>query len=589
MPIITIDGKPCAFEGKPTVLQVALAHGVEIPRYCYHEGLSIVASCRICLAEIATPNPRNEGKLELIPKLMPTCQTLVQDGMCVYTKSPKSIANQKAVMEYLLINHPLDCPVCDQAGECLLQDYSYRYGRAESRFREDKIKQPTKDIGPHVKLYADRCIMCSQCVRFTKEVTGTNELGVFGRGNHEQIDIFPGRALDNELSGNVVDLCPVGALLDKDFLFEQRVWFLHETPSIDGLTASGDNIWVHHNEGRVFRVKPRRNLDVNKWWISDEVRYGWKFVHADERLTQPKRLQMGDAMDADWPRAIRAAAMGLKTAVKEGGPGALALMVSPMLSCEEAYLWGQLVRGLDPQATLAVGPVPRHGEDKTFPGGFTVHAEKCPNARGVRRALSPRPLGEVGERSAPGEGASGLSVRDDHTTTSRPPSPGSQGSPTAPGGTGEILTYDDFLQRLTDKKSPINAVILTGNYPSPWATPDLTKALGKRFVVLIDTLPNDLTRKADVLLPGATWVEKEGTFENAAQRLQTFRQAIPPPEGARPEAQIALDLQAACGLAPHQRFNAARTREQMAGLFLTDVYHPAPERAQEPDMQYVEM
>ena len=184
-----------------------------------------------------------------MPKLLPTCQTLAQDGQVVYTDSPKAVANQRSVMELLLINHPVDCPVCDQAGECYLQDYAYRYGRANSRFEEEKIKQPKKDIGPHVLLYGDRCIMCTRCVRFTREVTGTDELMVQGRGAKEEIDIFPGRGLDNELSGNVVDICPVGALLDKDFLFAQRVWYLTRTPSIDGITASGDNISVEHNNG----------------------------------------------------------------------------------------------------------------------------------------------------------------------------------------------------------------------------------------------------------------------------------------------------------------------------------------------------
>src|SRR5687768_6387176 len=302
MPKITLDGRELPYDGKKMILQVALDHGLELPHYCYHPGLSIVASCRICLAEVAQPNPKT-GAVELIPKLMPTCQTPAADGMVVYTQSPKSIANQKAVMEYLLINHPLDCPVCDQAGECYLQDYSYKYGRSESRFMEAKEKQPKKDIGRHVVLYSDRCIMCSRCVRFTKEVSGTGEIGVFGRGHKEQIDIFPGRSVDNELSANVIDLCPVGALLDKDFLFTQRVWFLSGTPSIDGITAGGDNIRIDHNEGKIYRIKPRYNPQVNKWWISDEIRYGWKFVHSEQRLRMPARQQHGGPIETDWAQA----------------------------------------------------------------------------------------------------------------------------------------------------------------------------------------------------------------------------------------------------------------------------------------------
>ncbi|MEX2213383.1 MAG: molybdopterin-dependent oxidoreductase [Phycisphaeraceae bacterium] len=563
MPTLTIDGKPYAFEGKKMILQVALENDHEIPHYCYHPGLSIVASCRICLAEVAQPNPRNNNKLELIPKLMPTCQTPAADGMVIQTASPKSIANQKAVMEYLLINHPLDCPVCDQAGECHLQDYSFEYGRSESRFIEDKIKQPVKDIGTHVKLYGDRCIMCSRCVRFTREVSGTSEIAIFGRGAIEQIDVFPGHPLENELSGNVVDICPVGALLDKDFLFSQRVWFLKETPSIDGITASGDNISIHHNEGKVYRFKPRANLDVNKWWISDEVRYGWKFIHSEERLKTPMRKQLGDQMVCDWKKAIADAAHGLRGAATplplrerpgEGQPSGapaspkIAFIISPMLTCEEAYALGKLARGLDPMAALIVGPIPKQGEDKTFPGGYTLYAEKCPNSRGVRRALE-----------------------------------------TVTGDAKQVHAYNEGLALLADKKSTIKAVLLTGNFPSTWTTKELTDAVRGKFSVLLDTLPNDLSSKCDVLLPSVTWAEKAGTFENAKGRLQAFAQAIAPVEGAHSEGQIALDLLAACGLAGRAIFDASIVRQNMGEPFLEGVEQPVAQRAEEADLQYVEL
>ncbi|MCC7145407.1 MAG: molybdopterin-dependent oxidoreductase [Phycisphaeraceae bacterium] len=550
MPSITIDGRQCNYEGKKMILQVAQENGVEIPHYCYHPGLSIVASCRICLAEVAQPNPRNGNKLELIPKLMPTCQTPVADGMVVYTRSPKAIANQKAVMEYLLINHPLDCPVCDQAGECHLQDYSYKYGRAESRFVDDKIKQPKKDIGPHVLLYADRCIMCSRCVRFTKEVSGTAELGVFGRGNREQIDVFPGRPLNNELSGNVVDICPVGALLDKDFLFTQRVWFLKATPSIDGVTASGDHIRIDHNDGLVYRIKPRTNADGNKWWISDEIRYGWKFVHAQERLRVPQRQQLGGMVECDWKTAYREALAGLRKAVKEKGPGSLAVMVSPMLASEEAYLLGKAVRALDEQAILAVGPVPVVGEDKTFPGGYTIYAEKSPNARGVRQALE-----LVG------------------------------------GGAESVLDFPVFIKSLEDKQSKTAAMILTGGYPTPAGeSKELVKAVGKRFMVTLDVLPNALASKANVLLPGATWVEKSGSFVNVKGKTQGFMQAIGVLEGARTEGQIALDLLAEMGASEPERYDVATVRERMGGMWVSGVAMPsAAESAVRAEMSYVEL
>jgi len=508
MPTITIDGKACEFEPGQTILQVALANGINIPYYCYHPGLSVVASCRICLAEVWAPNPRNDNKLEPIPKLAPTCQTTCGDGQVVYTDSPKAIANQKSVMEYLLINHPLDCPVCDQAGECLLQDYSYQYGRSVSRFEEDKIKQPKKDLGPNVLLYADRCIMCSRCVRFTREVTETAELTIEGRGAHEQIDVFPGKPLDNELASNVIDLCPVGALLDKDFLFAQRVWYLKEAPSIDGVTASGDNIWIEHNDGKVYRVKPRENLKINRWWITDEVRYTIEHIHSPDRLRTCVRRQFGAPVEATYERALREAHEAL-TAAK-----GVALVVSPMLASEEAYALGAAVLAIDADATLAVGPVPTRGEDRVYPPnatpahaggeGFVVRAEKAPNARGVRAAL---------EALAP----------------------------------GRVRSWEDVEGRI----GGFGALVLTGNYPTQWAPESLLRATergraeagaGRPFLVLLDTLRGPLAERADVVIPGATWVEKNGSFVNAEGVAQAFERAIIPLDGATPEGQIALDL-----------------------------------------------
>jgi NADH-quinone oxidoreductase subunit G len=551
MPNITINGKKCEFQNGQMILQVALDNGLEIPHYCYHPGMSIVASCRICLAEVWAPNPRNDNKLEPIPKLLPTCQTSAAEGQVVYTDSPKSIANQKSVMEYLLINHPVDCPVCDQAGECYLQDYSYQFGRGVSRFREEKIKQPKKDLGPHVLLYADRCIMCSRCVRFCREVTGTSEIVVQGRGAYEEIDVFPGLALDNELSANVIDLCPVGALLDKDFLFQQRVWYLTNTPSIDGITASGDNIWIDHNNGVVYRVKPRTNLDVNKWWITDEVRYGWKFVHDENRLTLP-------GVKGEQPFEAEEAAQAYETAYARiieqlGRAKRAALMVSPMLSCEDAYWLARLVRQAGCECVFGLGPVPVIGANKTFPGGFTVHAEKAPNARGVRRVLK---------------------------------------AFDAPGG---VLEADAMAQMLA-RDNAVDTVIIVGGYPAPWISSALAKAVrsANRFVAIIDILPNELTTDADVVLPSATWAEKAGTFESATNRLQAFDRAIAPIDFAKSESQLAIDMIAAMTGDVPGGISAAETRMLMAdtlGLreFVTDVHLPPAREAIEPDMQIVEL
>jgi NADH-quinone oxidoreductase subunit G len=562
MPSITLNGRVCEFQPGQLILQVANQAAIDVPQYCYHDGLSVVASCRICLAEIWMPD-KASGKLApyMGGKLFPTCQTACIDGMVVYTDSPKAVANQKAVMEYLLINHPLDCPVCDQAGECYLQDYSYEYGRGVSRFEEAKVKNPKKDLGPTILLYSDRCIMCTRCVRFTREVAGTSELLVAGRGNREEIDVFPGQALDNPLAGNVVDLCPVGALLDKDFLFAQRVWFLKETPSIDGITASGDNISVHHNDGKVYRLKPRTNMAVNKWWITDEVRHGWKFVQREDRLSQPVRRQFGARVPADWHRAY-ADACALLSAQEAAGKR-VALMVSPMLSCEDAFALASAALAIDERAILAVGPVPVHGQDQLFPVGakaddpkaFRVSAEKAPNARGVRRVL---------EALAQARGL------------------------------GPVLSADQLKAEL--RVANIGAAIVTGNYPSDWVTPDLAEALRGKVLVLIDTLPTQLTDTADIVLPSATWLEKAGTFQNHRNLLQAFEQAIPAREGARAEVQIGLDLLAAATGAASAPYNAADVRQQMARAvpalaeMATGVSLPKPTTpSAQPDMAVVEL
>ncbi len=584
MPKITINGVECEFEQGQKILEVANSQDVKIPYYCYHEGLSIPAQCRICLGEIWAPNPRNEGKLEpqMGGKLQPTCSTDAADGMVVYTDNPRAVANQKAVMEYLLINHPLDCPVCDQAGECDLQDFSFEYGRGVSRFQETKVKQPKKDLGPNVYIYSDRCIMCTRCVRFAREVSGTAELSILGRGNKSEIDVFPGVPLDNELSANVIDLCPVGALLDKDFLFTQRVWFLKGTPSIDGITASGDNITFEHNEGKIYRIKPRTNMAVNKWWITDEVRYGWKHIK-DGRLTSPHRRRYGALDDCTFAQAYDAALEGLTEAKDKGSK--LLLVVSPMLSCEDAYLLAKLARSIDENAELAVGMVPYRGEDKAFPkgakpgdaGAFVMYAEKAPNARGVRRVLE----------------SFGGNVHDSDAAS-------------------KALASGSY-----------KSCILTGNYPGEWATDDLLGSLGDVFTVLIDTHPRKAMDKADVVIPGASWAEKAGTFENARNMIQAFEQAIPLTENTKSESQIALDLIALVGgegLGPIRRevvrvdegpgqvptaverrtqsvrlYNAAMTRQAMAessdalGVFISEVALPVVSVKQEPDVEMVEL
>jgi len=504
MPTIMIDGKSFEFEQGQLIIDVASSNGIDIPHYCYHPGLSVVANCRICLAEVWAPNPRNDNKLEPMPKLMPTCQTPASDGFVVYTSSPRATANQKAVMEFLLNHHPIDCAICDQAGECTLQDYAYEFGRGQRRSTVEKITQSKKDIGDHIMLYGDRCIMCTLCVRFTEEISGTAELYIDGRGADEYIDVFPGKGINNELSGNVIDICPVGAMLDKDFMFQQRVWLLKTTPSIDPLTSSGDNIHIEHNNNRIYRIKPRANAKINQYWMTDEVRYGWKFVHDDERLKTP--LVRGEQCDAD--EAFAHAAIALQEAKR------VALLVSPMLSCEDAWLLGELVRDIDKDAIIGVGPVPIVGEDKTFPSGFVMRAEKAPNARGVQRVL------------------------------------------------GDVYDFEAWKSAA----SAADTWVVTGNYPTVWNTPEVTAS---QYLILIDTLQNKLSQRADVFLPAATWAEKSGTFENCNNVLQLFERAIMPDDFVLPESQIAMNLKSMVDDCLSTTFNAATVRHRMTNAGVT--------------------
>jgi NADH-quinone oxidoreductase subunit G len=533
MPKISVDGRLVEAKEKQVILQACLDAGLPMPYYCYHPGLSIVASCRICLVEV-------EG----IPKLVPACQTPVRDGMVVHTKAPRVVANQKQVMEYLLVNHPLDCPVCDQAGKCLLQDYSYQYSRSQSRFEEDKAKKPKKDVGKHILLYNDRCIMCTRCVRFTREVCGTSELYVDGRGYREEIDIFLGKPLDNQLSGNVADICPVGALLDKDFLFKQRVWLLKQTPSISPVDAGGENIFIEHNEGVVYRIKPRYNAAVNTWWISDDTRYSHKVIQSPQRLVQPMRSQYGSQVETTYAKAIEDALAGLKGALKEGGQGSLFAVLSPMMACEEAYLLGKAIRSIDPGALLVAGPAPTTGEDQVFrhyvtgKETFRIKAEKVPNAAGIRRVM-----GLLG---------------------------------------GTQASWDDFVAGTREDVKKVKGGWIVGNYLSNWTPPKLPAAFTRGFRVLQDILQGDLATKVDILLPNTCWAETEGVWENHAGKLQAFAAAVPGPEGTRRAGDLYYGILGRAGL-----YNAQVVRREMGEPF-ANVELPS-EEDKAPAFDFVEL
>ena len=297
MPKLTIDGREVSVRDGATVIQAAEKLGIFVPRYCYHPGLSVAGNCRICLVDV-----------EKLPKLQIACNTPVSEGMIVHTTNGKAESGRRAVLEFLLANHPLDCPVCDQSGECDLQNFYLNFGLYDPRFRETKVKKhKAVALGPHVMLDQERCILCSRCVRFTDEITKTGEFGIFQRGDHAELGIYPGTELNNRYSANVVDICPVGALTERDFRFKARVWYLSSAPTLCNGCSQGCNIDLHYvldrphlNDGaRVVRVKPRYNPDVNQWWLCDEGRYGLGWIDR-------ARLEKVRGPSADWDAAYRA-------------------------------------------------------------------------------------------------------------------------------------------------------------------------------------------------------------------------------------------------------------------------------------------
>ncbi len=332
---IEIDGKRLAVEEGAMVIEAAEAAGIYIPRFCYHKHLSVAANCRMCLVDV-----------ERVAKPVPACATPVTEGMKVSTRSEKTRTAQKGVMEFLLINHPLDCPICDQGGECDLQDLAVGYGRDVSRFTEAKRIVKDKDIGPLISTEMTRCIHCTRCVRFGQEIGGIMELGATGRGEHMRIGTYVEATVDSELSGNMIDLCPVGALTSKPFRYTARAWELVAKPSVSPHDCVGTNILVETRRNKVMRVLPRENDALNETWISDRDRFSYTALDAESRLSVPL-VKVGDSWhEVDWDVAIEKAARGLRDVVAQDGPEALAGLCSAQATVEEGYLLQRLLRGL---------------------------------------------------------------------------------------------------------------------------------------------------------------------------------------------------------------------------------------------------
>jgi NADH-quinone oxidoreductase subunit G len=472
MPTLEIDGQRVSVEDGLNLIEAAERLGIEIPHYCYHPGLTVAGNCRMCLVEI-----------EKMPKLQIACNTRVAEGMVVKTQSERVKQVRAAVLEFLLINHPIDCPICDQAGECKLQDYYMDYDRQESRFAlEDKVhKEKALDIGPLVMLDQERCILCTRCVRFLDEVTKTSELGVFERGNHCAIDLFPGKRLDNPYSGNVVDICPVGALTNKDFRFRARVWYLERTPSVCATCATGCNIDIHHRRGEMYRFRPRRNADVNQYWMCDEGRLSYKRYQGEGRLLQPVSREDDRWAVRTWDAARAEVVERIRAAVAAHGSSAVAAVVSAQCTNEEVFLADRLFRGLLQArvACLSWSPPDATHDD------FLIDADKNPNSAGLRLLAADSGLDAV------------LAA--------------------ARAGAVHVLV----LLR-SDLAGPYGEAVLDA----------LADAV--EFVVAIDTHFSRSAEIADVLLPIASFAETDGTFINRNRRVQRVREAIAPPGQARP-------------------------------------------------------
>jgi NADH-quinone oxidoreductase subunit G len=510
---------------KLNLIQAAMKAGVFIPHYCWHPALTVVASCRMCLVEAGERKP--DGTIAMQPKVVPACQTPAKDGIVIVTNSPRAVHAQQQTLESLLINHPLDCPVCDKAGECLLQDFSYNYGRSQSRMFDDKNQPPNKPhIGAQITLFADRCIMCSRCVRFTREVSGTAELQVINRGDHSEIDIFPGEPCNNKLAGNVVDLCPVGALCSKDFLYKQRVWYMKTEPSVCADCSTGCSIFVDQNKDIVYRLRPRENPKAQGHFMCDEGRFGYHYVNAPERIRQVLVRRDGALLPVAWPDALRSMRQALSE-VAAADSSTVTGVLSPFLTCEEAYLLAKYLKGLSGEIRLALGPVPAAGQDDTYPKDrkgrpvqpvkFTIHAEKCPNRRGVEEVLR-------------------------HFQ-------------------GDVIGFDEVLRQAS--QGHVRAMYVAGGYPPrpPGWISETQAAAFKEVQLLIvqDLFPTPLSSLAHYVIPASTFAEKEGTYVNHKGLAQGLRWAVRPPRDCRADGQVFLDLLERRGL-----WHAASLRTELA-------------------------
>jgi NADH-quinone oxidoreductase subunit G len=480
MPKFTFNDREIEAKQGQTIIQAAQDHGMEIPHYCYHPDLPIDGNCRMCLVEV-----------EKMPKLTPACTTVVNEGMIVRSDNERVKTSVRGVLEFLLINHPVDCPVCDQAGECRLQDYYMVYGLHTSEIPlEMKVrKRKVIDLGEMVVLDQERCVLCSRCIRFFEHVTGTGEMQFFGRGDHVAIGTFEDRPLENPYSGNVVDICPVGALTSRDFRFRCRVWFLHSTDSVCGGCSTGCNMRIDHRDGTIFRLLPRRNAEVNRSWLCDEGRLSYHALNNSERVVRPL-LKGRDGMQAPvkWEDAARSIDAKLKETAAAGGAGSILGLASASATNEALFLFK---RYLSDHLGATQFDFRLDSEDKTVTeeeDEILRHVDKHPNSMGAMK------LGLMSDELGGIQGAI-ESARAGRIKA------------------GVIIYFKPLVRRESDEEAERRLV-------------ELVKAL--EYSVVLASHKADWQSEASAVLPVAAWSEEEGTYTNYQGRVQLAGKAVEP-------------------------------------------------------------
>ena len=484
MPSFELDGKTVEFEPGEKILSAAMRAGIQIPHYCYHPGMSVVATCRMCMVDVI-----DMGNGRPAPKLQTSCSMDAVEGMKVETMNEKVKDAKELVMEYLLINHPLDCPICDQSGECVLQDYSFEFGSGKSEMEYSKRVYGWRDIGTFVALERNRCIHCTRCDRFTREITGTNEFGMFNRGHELTVDTYSDRPMTNQFQGNMADICPVGAITEKEFRFKRRVWKLKKTPSICVGCSTGCNVTIEYDKNEVFRLKPRDNPDVNRWWMCDQGRLTYKDLNIrEDRVAYPLGKTAEGFQEISWESAF----LAIREKISELQPTSNEVigLVDTHASNEELYLFKKLLKEGFDSDQLFFPDLEWEQPVSDFFINSLITSDKNPNRAGARM------LGLKGAKSS-------------EEVTSK-----------IPTGTKVLLVFGKPFE---DE----NLLSQAGNIP---------------LVINIAAWQSGWSETADVTLPGRLHSEKDATYTNKAGRVQRVNTAIRAFHKTRPDWMVLCGL-----------------------------------------------